>query len=621
MNRRMIAILLAISTTLSMLTACGGSTGAQTAGSGATSGSTAAQAAGSGATAAQATPDSYTLEAKTFPMRTELNRDGVKSREITLYFVNGGDIPYVALTEYMPFVGETYKDDDIKCPAAEYEITHPAENHTLVSRKDNDSAMDFDTKKDTIDFLAMDRFVATPTSTAPAAVISLGEAGKGGISNLFEEDVSSYYRSGEPLITYDMSEYLIDFIEKDGECYVPLQTINDLLIARNGIVIVFNGEEVLASLTSKTLIDEMYNAPTGTMSEAFAQFNYNELRFVMDHFYGLKEQHSIKDFGEFFMQTNLIIDLAGTDPKTFDSALRKLTMKYLDDGHSGLVKTSYMAGKTDPEDKDAQIEVLESLGASVNEMVFGPMPAKDARASYYPDVPEMSSDLDKEHYPWHYEEVGDTAIITFDKFSADKVDYYKEADLSNPQDTIELIAYANQQITREGSPIKNVVLDLSLNIGGAADAAAFVIAWFKAGTAMLTMFDKQTGAQNIGSYMADINLDGECDFDDGLSGDYSKYCLISPTSFSCGNLVPAFFKGSNGITLLGKTSGGGTCAVIPFTTASGAVFTISSPLQISMIRNGALYDIDKGIEPDFVISKYETMYDREKLVEFIHNLP
>ena len=102
---------------------------------------------------------------------------------------------------------------------------------------------------------------------------------------------------------------------------------------------------------------------------------------------------------------------------------------------------------------------------------------------------------------------------------------------------------------------------------------------------------------------------------------WAKYCLISSTSFSCGNLVPAFFKGSNGITLLGKTSGGGTCAVLPFTTASGAVFTISSPLQISMIRNGALYDIDKGIEPDFVISKYETMYDREKLVEFIHNLP
>lgn len=626
MKKRVIAILLTVSMALSSLAACGGATGAQTA-SGNASGSPAAtdQAADKTAEAQvtenQAAPATYTLEAKTFPMRTELNRDGVKSREVTLYFVNGGDIPYVALTEYMPFVGETYKDDDIKCPAAEYEITHPVENHTMVTRKDNESAMDIDVEKDTIDFLGMDAFVSTPTSTAPAAIISIGEAGKGGISNLFEEDVSTYYRSGAPLITYDMSEYLIDFIEKDGECYVPMQTINDLLVARNGIVIVFTGEEVLASLTSKTLIDEMYNAPTGTMSEEFARFNYNELRFVMDHFYGLKEQHSIQDFGEFFMQTNLITDLAGTDPKAFDSALRKLTMKYLDDGHSSLLKTSFMAGKEDPKAMETQLEVLDSLGTSINEMMFGSLPAKDARAKYNPDVPEMSSDMTKTLFPWHYEEVGDTAIITFDKFACDKADYYKEADLSNPQDTIELISYADQQINREGSPIKNVVLDLSLNIGGAADAAAFVIAWFKAGTARISVFDKQTGAQNIGAYMVDVDLDGECGFDDGLSGDIAKYCLISSTSFSCGNLVPAFFKGSTGITLLGKTSGGGTCAVLPFTTASGAVFTISSPLQISMIKNGAMYDIDKGVEPDFVISKYETMYDREKLVEFIHNLP
>ena len=40
-----------------------------------------------------------------------------------------------------------------------------------------------------------------------------------------------------------------------------------------------------------------------------------------------------------------------------------------------------------------------------------------------------------------------------------------------------------------------------------------------------------------------------------------------------------------------------------------------------MIRNGSMYDIDKGVEPDFTISKYDTMYDREKLVDFIHNLP
>lgn len=212
-------------------------------------------------------------------MRTELGRNGVKTREITLYFVNGGDVPYVALSEYMPFVGET-------------------------------------------------------------------------------------------LITYDMTEYLIDFVEKDGECYMPLQTVNDLLLSRNSKLVVFTGEEVLASALSRKLLDEMYNAPKHEMSEDFALFNYNELRFVLDHFYGLKEQHHIDNFGDFLAETDLIVDLLGTDPYAFDSALRRLTMKFLDDGHSGLLKRSYMGGLADPNDLDEALATIGDMGTSTSEMVL-----------------------------------------------------------------------------------------------------------------------------------------------------------------------------------------------------------------------------------------------------------
>ena len=599
MKKRFIAGFVVLSMMMSLMTGCGGAAGA---------------ADGQSA-------DKYALEARTYPMRTELDRSGVKEREITLYFVNGGDVPYVALTEYMPLVGETYKDDDISCPAAEYEITHPVKGHTMITRTDNGSSMDIDADKDTIDFLGMDAFVATPTNNAPAAILSLGESGVGGISNLFEDDTSSYYRSGETLITYDMSEYLIDFIEVDGECYAPMQTINDLLISWNSKLGVFTGEEVLLSSASRNLIDEMYNAPTGNMSEEFARFNYNELRFVLDHYYGLKEQHNIQNFGDFFGQTDLITDLAGTDPRKFDAALRRLTTKYLDDGHSGLLKFSFMGGKTDPNSMEEVLALANDIGTSTSDLAFSSLPARDARFKYYPDRPDMNPDLIATKTPWVYEEVGDTAILTFDTFAANKVDYYKEADLSNPQDTIELIAYADSQIKREDSPIRNVVLDLSVNVGGAADAAAFAIAWFQAGAARITVRDKMTGAESICSYSADVNLDGEFDPDDGLPDYVSKYLLITPSSFSCGNLVPAFLKGANNVTLLGKTSGGGTCTVMAFTSASGAVYAISSPLQISMIRNGSMYDIDQGVEPDFTISKYDTMYDREKLVDFIHNLP
>lgn len=563
------------------------------------------------------------IEGETYPFRLQLDsKKDPETREITLYFVNGGDIPYVALSEYMPFVGEIYKDDSLNIPAVEYEISHPAENHTYVLRKDNSSSMDINTKDDTIEFVAYDYFVSIPGNNLLTSVLTLSESGRGGYSNLFTDDGNfSYERNGDMLISYDMKEYLIDLIEEDGECYVPLQTINDLLVSQNYVFIVFNGIEVIASTFSADLIEEMYEAPTGTMSEDFAQFNYNELRFMLDTFYGLKEEHGIAGFGDFFASTGLFDDLAGTDPLKFDRAIRRLTMKYFDDGHSGMLKYSYLAGPAKKGDEEESMDALDSIGESSNAKVWESMRVKSIRAEHYPDHPEIEP-YEGGQNPWFYEEIGDTAIITFDEFKLGKTDYYTEADLEHPSDTIELISYAHKQIMREDSPIRNVVLDLSCNGGGAADAAVFTMAWLSGdGMATVALNNVSTGAQSIGRFSADINLDGEADFDDNLPLEINRYILTSFQSFSCGNLVPSAMKDHPNVTLIGRTSGGGSCIVRPCTTASGTIFCISSPIQISTMKNGSLYNADQGVVPDFTISKYETFYDREKLVDFIHQLP
>ena len=595
MKKKVLGFLLVCTMLASLLTGCGAGDGGKT---------------------------NTTLEAKTYPLRIQLDKDeDPTSEEITLYFVNGGDIPYVALSEYMPRVGNIYKDDKIGVPAAEYEITQPLANHTLVARKDNSSSMDIDTEADTIEFLGLDYFVSTPGDPLLLSTITLSESGRGGVANLLQDEGESYERGGNTLIKFDMSEYLIDLIEKDGECYMPLQTVNDLLVSLNYVFVVFNGIEVLMSSYSSPLIDEMFNVPTGQMSEEFASFNYNELRFMLDTTYGLKDEHDIDNFGDYFGSTGLLADLAGTDPAAFDNALRLLTMKYFDDGHSGVLKNSYLSGPAKTGDIDAALSTIESLGVSNSAMAWGTMRATGVRAEFYPDHPEMDS-FEGAVEPYLYEEVGDTAILTFDRFSVKKDDYTKESDLKNPSDTIELIAYAHSQITRENSPIKNVVVDLSCNGGGVADVALYLMAWLKVdGIAILGLKNPVTGAQSVGTFEADINLDGTFDYEDNLPLELNRYIMISGVSFSCGNLVPAVLKGCPGITLLGQTSGGGTCSVRPCTSASGAAFTISSPTQISSVKNGSFYDVDQGAEPDFYISKDETFYDREKLVEFIHNLP
>ena len=163
-----------------------------------------------------------------------------------------------------------------------------------------------------------------------------------------------------------------------------------------------------------------------------------------------------------------------------------------------------------------------------------------------------------------------------------------------------------------------MVLDLSCNTGGTVDAAVFVLCWFL-GDAQISVKDMASGALSTAVYRADINMDGVFDEEDCIA-DRNLCCLISPVSFSCGNLVPAALKSSQNVTLLGRTSGGGSCAVQPLSTAYGTLFQISGRLRLSFLKNGSFYDIDQGVDPDYYIDDISHYYDRAALTDFINGL-
>lgn len=165
----------------------------------------------------------------------------------------------------------------------------------------------------------------------------------------------------------------------------------------------------------------------------------------------------------------------------------------------------------------------------------------------------------------------------------------------------------------------NIVLDLSNNGGGNADAAIFVISWLL-GEADIALRDTFTGAESNAIYLADVNLDGQYDGQDNVAEGYRLYCLTTDNSFSCGNLVPAACRSSGRVTLIGQPTGGGSCVVQPCTTAAGTIFQISGNKQVSIIKNGSFYNTDNGVDPDFRLEKPESFYDRPALVEYLHNL-
>ena len=230
----------------------------------------------------------------------------------------------------------------------------------------------------------------------------------------------------------------------------------------------------------------------------------------------------------------------------------------------------------------------------------------DARAKYYPNGTPG------------YEEIGNTAYITFDEFVIEGVDYYEEKAENHLSDTMGLMIYSRAKIKRPNSPIKTVVLDLSNNGGGTAPSAAYTIGMFL-GEGSISVTNPLTGALVCQNFKADLNMDRQFDEKDNLL-DYNLFCLTSPNSFSCGNLVPSALKNSHRVTILGQTSGGGACVVQNMTTADGCMFNISGPYRLAYTKNGSFYDIDQGVTPDFVLPTPDQFYDRKQLTRYINKL-
>ena len=175
----------------------------------------------------------------------------------------------------------------------------------------------------------------------------------------------------------------------------------------------------------------------------------------------------------------------------------------------------------------------------------------------------------------------------------------------------------NKDIDGNAVNIENVVLDLSCNGGGANHTACFVIAWML-GTCQFDFRNPITGAKWSALYRADIDFDGFND-DDSVSGK-NLFCIVSPNSFSCGNMVPAVLKASNRVTILGTPSSGGTSCVQFSSVADGTIIRFSSKNVMSVVKNGSYYDIDQGVEPHYYINIPENFYDKAAIQDLVNDI-
>lgn len=540
-----------------------------------------------------------------------LNNDN--TMDLPLYFIDDAmDLPYIEMSDLCELLNRVYHD---LANDAGYSLSIEKDGPLAALTRENNYSLLIDFEKGTMLFDDYDAFVHRSTDTyLLESVTTFAMDEEGNELLLKRNEKGSYDRYGKE-VEINLFDYSIPLYRvEEQELYLfPLQTMSDFLLSAVGSLGAAFNEKVAFVATSNAIKTPMgltrlgmmfASGPTKPVSEALAGFGYHELCLVMDQLYGLKDLHGIKSFDDLFTEIGYKEKLLSTNAEEKDGALSDFIRFYLDDQHSGTNLQSF---------RSVEPESQEGYGLSAKKTMAEIDKYSKARSNAAKPVPA-------------YEEVGDTAYVTFDYFNLFHPvgryynrEYSTEYDPADPDiDTVGLIIYAHEQITRKDSPIRNVVMDLSMNGGGAIDAAVIAAAWFL-GEAEISSQSTLTGARSTCHYQADVNLDGKYDEKDTVA-DKNLYCLISPNSFSCGNLIPAIFKYSHNVTLVGQTSGGGSCAVLGLTTAWGSFFQISSPNNLSYVKNGSYYEIDNGIEPDYYINKPANYYDREALRNYLNGL-
>lgn len=558
-----------------------------------------------------------TMEKSSLPLYQESSGTEPLAETFPVYYADGvNDLPFVEIENVIGIVN--FLINQMNPEAPKYVAEYDGKNETAVIRLgENDSFLWLDFNEQTATYTDFDTFMNNGEGILIDALASSGFNEDSGEPELFRRDPNAMMQRNGRQININMRDYNIPMIHQDGQFLLPLHTAFAFLLdvpARGGLVthispngIFIGSNKIFGDLRTGTLseLGELYYANAGReRSEALAGYGFGEFCMEMDCFYGLKETHGINSFAQMIVNGGLLEAFTGKDPAEADRTLAKVLNYYMDDGHTAYNGNSPWTG-TSPEDNPMELE--SGFFTTADRTVSNALAA--SRKAH-------------QEFVKPYLEVGNTAYICQDEFvvGRDPAEYYSreitEEDIA--EDTVALIIYAHRQITRENSPIENVVIDLSCNSGGHIDAAVFMLCWFL-GETPFSVESTATGALCTALYRADINLDREFDKKDELDGK-NLYCLISPVSFSCGNLVPWIYKASGRVTLLGDTSGGGSCNVMFMSSAWGSLYQISGTMRMSAVKNGSFYDMDRGVDPDVFLTKTDTFCDREKLTEFINNL-
>ncbi len=459
-----------------------------------------------------------------------------------VYYVNNELIFYFELNEYVENM-ENMLEDDIQITEGEI---------FKIARLDEDDGesyeitFDFENNEITMDSISIADFYFKSSDS--------GEEFLKVYETYFEDqDDDEKYNivTDNNEIVYKLSDYDIKMYQKDGKYYVPFHVLQ-FVLSEYETKLVYNGSEFLyyESFSTTEEAKVTNHIKNVELDKEVIEYNANFTKMIMENFYGLKNYN--KDYLDG-------IEAINDANKPFDSF--RTYLANLNDLHSSVSENFY---KKDDQLNANEVRNFSKLGSNLQEAKcdFNKIGTEDEEV----EIIKLSDD---------------TVLLDVVSFSSPNfaTGYFKALD--------EVRGY------------KNIVLDLSCNLGGYAGNT--------------NLFAYPFTNEDVMSYSGDVTglqleIAAKKKSETELF-DSEIYVLTSAASFSAGNYAPIMFSDMNLGKIIGQKSGGGTAAVEIVLMPNGMLLSLSSgghlllDKDFNYVEDGA--DVDIEIDFKQVANKKE----------------
>jgi hypothetical protein len=367
------------------------------------------------------------------PFQNTTTEFSVEDGQLTLYFEEGGYVPYVKVQDFFALL-EGFID-----PELEMTVTTAGNVLTLFYEYyDEDEEETYDLQ------LVIDAEANTLTTNDPGfywAYIYSTETNFGRHIEYDYDNPDAHYLEGSDVV-YDLNKFNLDIVVHENEIVMPFYIVNQLFAGSSYYNVYYNNDGLYGIYgTPADDSDEYLEMKTSDMNgEDFPNdlvvHNFNVLAFNLEYFYGLKELLEVDNFYD--LMYPLGSRLLSKDPATFDLALRELLLKSIDEPHTSYNYPGYF---NDPTDEGPPTNNLSYYGPRFQKWYYdGFLDVDDAIGEKWGEAGGNSWNANSGLRPdfWFLDESKDSVVITLNGFNTSDIDESENFDHSVVSDILKI---------------------------------------------------------------------------------------------------------------------------------------------------------------------------------------